>query len=147
MIPAKSHIAVTVIFLCFAQLLCESAAVGQGSGYGPEVRSFLELMRHEEDELDFQIKHNEISHKEYLLAKNRIAVQRQSVLSLVKQRGEDAVPEIHVVTAGELDQLIEQNPDDVKRAKPGQVFDDKWKYVGKAVRGEVFFVFERITVR
>jgi len=118
----------------------------QSATNGPEVRSFLELMRHEQDELDFQIKRNEISRSEYLRAKNKIAIERESVLSLVKQRGQDEVPEIHVVVASELDQLIETaSPESLKHTKPGEVFEGKWRYIGRSIRGEVFYIFERLT--
>ena len=59
------------------------------------VKSFLDLMRHEEDELEFQIKHNEISAEGVLRSKSRIAIHRQTVLNLVKQTGQDYVPELH----------------------------------------------------
>jgi hypothetical protein len=123
-----------------------SAQNGSGS-YGPEVRSFLELMRHEEDELEFQIKHNEINRKEYTRAKSCIAIHRQTVLNLVRETGQDSVPEIHVVAAAELDQLIENGTSALKGLKRGEVIRGKWKYLGSLTRGEVFHIFERLQNR
>ena len=65
-------------------------------------------MRHEEEELEYQLLHKEISRPHYVRAKNRIAIHRQAVLNIIKETGEDVVPELHVVTAAELDELIEQ---------------------------------------
>jgi hypothetical protein len=119
----------------------------QSHGYGPEVRSFLELMRHEDDELEFQIKHNEISRRDYVRSKTQIAIHRQTVLDLVKETGKDFVPEIHVVAAPDLDQLIEDGTKTVKGIKPGDTISDKWRYLGSVHRGELFYIFERLTVR
>jgi hypothetical protein len=117
----------------------------QSSDYGPQVRSFLDLLRHEENELEFQIKHNEISRKDYTRSKNKIAIQRQKVLSIVKQTGQDIVPELQVVAAAEVGQLIEAGTRAMRGKKPGEVIDEKWRYLGSVARGEVFYVFERVT--
>lgn len=111
---------------------------------GPAVKSFLDLMRHEEDELEFQIGHNEITQKEYVRSKNRIAIHRQTVLSLVEEAGQDQVPELHVVAAGELDQLIKDGTAAVKGIKRGDIVNQKWRYLGSEKRGEIFYIFERL---
>ena len=114
------------------------------NAYGPQVKSFLDLMRHEEDELEFQIKHNEIMRKEYARSKNRIAIHRHTVLNLVKETGQDYVPELHVVAAAEVDQLIEDGTAALKGIKQGDVIKQKWRYLGSANRGELFHIFERL---
>ena len=119
----------------------------QSSGYGPEVQSFHDLMRHEEDELEFQLKHNEISRREYNRSKTQIAIHRQTVLDLVKETGKDLVPELHVVAAPELDQLIEDGTRAIKGLKRGDVIENKWRYLGSVQRGEIFYILERLTVK
>ena len=119
----------------------------QLDGYGPEVRSFLELMRHEEDELEFQIKHNEIARREYVRSKTQIAIHRQTVLNLVKETGNDYVPELHVVEASGLDQLIEDGTRAIKGIKRGGIIENKWRYLGSVHRGETFYILERLTVK
>lgn len=120
---------------------------GQSTGYGPEVRSFLDLMRHEEDELEFQIRHNEISRREYIRSKTQIAIHRQTVLDLVKETGRDYVPELHVVAVSELDQLIEDGTSAIKGLKRGDILENKWRYLGSVHRGETFYIFERLSVK
>ena len=122
-------------------------AVAQTGSHGPEVQSFLELMHHEEDELEYQIKHDEISRQEYLRSKNRIAIHRQTVLNIVSQRRQDSVPEIHVVVAEEIEQLIEGGLDAVKGLKRGDSIGEKWRYLGTALRSETFYIFERLKVK
>jgi len=126
----------------FARPVCS-----QSNSYGPEVRSFLDLMRHEEDELEFQIKRSEISRREYLRSKTRIAIHRQTVINLVKETGQDHVPELHVVAASELEQLIEDGTAAIKTIKRGDVIKEKWRYLGTVHRGEAFYIFERLTVK
>jgi len=116
-----------------------------GSAYGPEVKSFLDLMRHEEDELEFQIKRREISRRDYLRAKNQIIIHRQTVLDLARESGQDNVPELHVVAMDQVDQLIENGTASIKTLKPGEIVAAKWRYLGSVHRAETFYIFERLT--
>jgi hypothetical protein len=131
--------------LCIATLVALGVhSLGYTPQYGPEVRAFLDLCKDEERELDFQIEHNEISRPEYQRAKNRIAVHREAVLSIVNRTGADVVPELHVVTADDIDELIEGGTALLKTIKTGDVIREKWRFIGKATRREAFFIFERI---
>src|SRR5215813_4659981 len=140
------------IFLCLVSIrwalaLPIAARNPQSNGYGPEVRSFLELMRHEDDELEFQIKRNEISRRDYIRSKTQIAIHRQTVLDIVKESGKDYVPEIHVVAAPQLDQLIEDGTKAKKGIKRGDIISDKWRFMGSVHRGEIFYIFERLSAK
>ena len=146
----RTRLAIQICLLISLQpTLCLAAGgqTAQSDAYGPEVRSFLDLMRHEEDELEFQIKHNEISRREYLRSKMQIAIHRQTVLDLVKATGKDYVPELHVVAASELDQLIEDGTSAIKGIKRGDIIRDKWRYLGNVHKGETFYIFERLTIK
>lgn len=139
--PAKLG-AFVMVLVC--GLMGARAASITNAQSGPEVKSFLDFMRHEEAELEFQVRQGEITRKEYVRSKHRIAIHRQTVLSLVEETGQDHVPELHVVAAGELDQLIEDGTAAVKGIKRGDLIKQKWRYVGSEKRGEVFYVFERL---
>jgi hypothetical protein len=136
-----------IISLLLASSLTISSRNLQSNDYGPEVRSFLDLMRHEEDELEFLFRHNQIPRREYLRAKAQITIHRQAVLNLVKETGEDRVPELHVVAAADVDQLIEDGANALKGVKQGELIRDKWCYLGSVRRGETFYIFERLTVK
>ena len=116
----------------------------QSRGYGPEVKSFLSFIKQEEDELTFQIKNNEISRREYLRSKTRLDILKQSVLDRVRRTHEDLVPEFHVVIASEIDSLVPDGTALMKNIKPGGNMGSKWRYVGKVIRGETFYIVERI---
>jgi hypothetical protein len=126
---------------CFAIIAQEI----QSPAHGPEVRAFLDQMRQEEVELDFMIKHNEITRREFLRSKEKIAILRQTVLDLTKQSGEDHVPELYVKAAPEVGQLIEEGLRALKGIKRGEVINRKWRYLGSISKGEVFYIFERLT--
>jgi hypothetical protein len=145
--PGSLAIRICLILLPVTVSFPVSGQTPQANSYGPEVRSFLDLMRHEDDELEFQIRHNEISRREYVRSKAQIAIHRQTVLDLVKETGKDYVPEIHVVAASELDQLIEDGTSAIKGIKRGATVNDKWRYQGSVHRGETFYIFERLTVK
>lgn len=140
----RTAIAIQVVLLSLSPALATATPAQEANGYGPEVRSFLELMRHEEDELEYQIVHNEIARPQYVRAKARIAIWRQAVLNIVKETGADVVPELHVVTAAEVDELIEQGTRALRGIKRGGVINNRWRYVGSVTRGQVFYIFERI---
>lgn len=133
--------------LILLQLVACPIYAGQSNEYGPEVKSFLDLMRHEDDELEFQIRHNEISRREYIRSKSRIAIHRETALKLAKESGTDYVPELHVAAASELDQLIEDGTTLIRGIKAGDVIKEKWRYLGNVRRGELFYIFERLTVK
>lgn len=140
------------LFYLLIFLLLAQPARGAGlplqspsNDYGPEVSAFLGLTKDEEEELEFQLQRGEISRKDYLRAKRRIAIHRQTVLDIVKKSGEDVVPELHVAAATEVDQLIENGTQALKGARPGAILNDKWKLVSIVTRGELFYVFERVT--
>ena len=145
----RRHASTICLFILFAPAFLSSSngQSAQSSGYGPEVRSFLELMRHEEDELEFQIRHNEISRREYVRSKTQISIHRQTILDLVRETGKDIVPEVHVVAVAEVDQLIEDGTRAIKGLKRGDTIENRWRYLGSVHRGETFHIFERLTAK
>ena len=133
-----------LIGLALTQCFVSIAQDSQSSAHGPEVRAFLDLMRQEEVELDFMVKHNEITRREFLRSKEKIAILRQTVLDTVKQTGEDHVPELYVKAAPEVSQLIEDGLRALRGIKRGEVIKEKWRYLGSVSKGEVFYIFERL---
>src|SRR5215510_1031670 len=136
MIPNRVRVIISLLSLTIC--LTPVARSLQSNEYGPEVKSFLDLMRHEEDELEFLYRHNQVTRRDYVRAKAEITIHRQAVLNLVKETGEDRVPELHVVAATDVDQLIEDAVNALKGIKEGDVIKDKWRYLGSVRRGETF---------
>jgi len=137
-----------ICLILLAIILFEAGGrASQSNGYGPEVKSFLDWMRHEEDELEYLMKHNEIPRREYIRTKTQIAIHRQTVLDLARETGKDYVPELHVVAASGLDQLIEDGIKAVKGVKRGDIIAEKWRYLGSVHRGEMFYILERLSAK
>jgi hypothetical protein len=132
------------LLLLIINQTCFASHLPQSSAYGPEVSSFLDYLRQEEIELRFMVSHNEISRKEYARSMNRIAVWREAVLAYARKTGKDCVPEFHVVTTSEVEELIPDGMKALKGIRPGEVIAEKWRYVGRFVRGERFYIFERL---
>ena len=132
-----------------ATLICSpvSRLEVQNERFGPQVKAFLELMRQEETELEFQIHNAEIPRKQYLRAKNRIAVLRETVLKLADDSGKDRVPELSAVVGSELDQILDNGLKDLRGVKVGAIIDGRWRYLGTVRHGEQFYVFERLARR
>lgn len=120
------------------------ATFSQEEGFGPEVTAFLEFLRQEEEELEYQITHDEISRKDYTRAKNRISIMRQTVEEIARKTGKDIVPELHVVTTSELSQVLDGGMKSLRGVRPGTVVEERWRYVGRATKGEIYYIFERI---
>lgn len=134
-----------LVALIAATVVSAAAEEQESTEFGPEVRAFLDLMKQEEAELEYQITHNEISRRDYLRAKNRIAIHRQTVVSRAVESGADLVPELHVVTAPEMNHLIENGQQMLRRIKRGDLINEKWRYLGSVTRGATFYIFERVT--
>jgi hypothetical protein len=72
---------------------------------------------------------------------------RETVLEMVKKSGQDIVPEVHVVTVGEIGQILEGGEKALGDLKPGSIVEERWRFITKVKRGEVFYVFQRLTAR
>jgi hypothetical protein len=143
----RTRVAIQTCFLIALALthsIASTARETQATAFGPEVRAFLDLMRQEEVELEFMLKHSEISRREYLRSRNKIAIQRQMVLDRAEHTGEDLVPELYVKAATEVDQLMEEGVRALRGVKRGEVIKEKWRYLGSVSKGEVFYIFERL---
>ncbi len=143
----RTRVAIRFFFILAATLTPSVRVTGrslQSDEYGPEVKSFLEYLHHEDIELEFQIQRNEITRQGYNRAKNKIIILRQTVLGIVKQTGQDVVPELHVVASDELYQLIGDEASALKSVKKGEIVHERWRLIGKVSRGEVYYIFERL---
>jgi hypothetical protein len=135
-----------VVFIGLLSLLCQvdpGQTVGN-TAVGPRIKAFLELMRQEESELEYQIAHEEISRTDFVRSKNRIAIMRQTVMERLQETRQDRVPELHVVVSTEVEQLLDGGIKALKSAKPGDQIDGKWLFIGSTTRGEVFYILERL---
>jgi len=124
-----------------------SAAQQVRADYGPVVSAYLTSLAEELNELNFQLRHHEISRADYTRAYQRILIRRRFVERRAAENREDLVPEIQALTAGELGTLGLNPAPETSTLHIGMQLDERWKLIGIEQRGARFFVFERITER
>jgi hypothetical protein len=114
------------------------------TSYGPIVTAYLTGLAEELNELDFQLKHREISRSYYDRSKQRLIILRQYIERLAAQSREDQVPELQILADEELSIMglkARRNPGELQ---VGDLFDSEWKILG-IERGRIrFFVFQRL---
>ena len=97
---------------------------------GPVVTAFLTGLDEDLTELEFQIRHNEISRKDYERTKQRLIVLKRFVERSSALNPEDRVPELQVLAD---DELIALNPGaelNLNDLKIGAQASARWKLVG-----------------
>jgi TonB family protein len=116
----------------------------QRANYGPIVAAYLTGLAEELNELDFQLKHREISRSDYDRSKQRLILLRRYIERLAAQSREDQVPELQILADQELGMIgfdAKRNPGGLQ---VGDLFDSEWKILG-IERGRIrFFVFQRL---
>jgi hypothetical protein len=111
---------------------------------GPAMTAYLGFIDDEEAELRYHLENDEISAAEYRLASSRLAVTRQAALRIARQRNEDIVPDLYVLQASELTQILPSGEAAVRGKQSGAHLDETWIYHGTNRRGLVFHVLERV---
>src|ERR1041384_794160 len=145
----------TLLFaFCFSFiffLLATSVAVAQTSKssltrdaeFGPVMRAYLGYLRNEQEVVDDRASRREITGAYYRRNSNRIHALRQMAVRLVRESGNDYVPELEAVTLEELGTLFEHPP---RRAnlRSHEVVADKFRFLGAQRSGETFYLFARL---
>ncbi len=123
-------------------LLLSVVAVGQIRPLNEDAVRYLEFLREEQQELEFQLEREEITPELYRRANARIKILKTLVSSY--GRSDRPLPEFYVVTAEEVENLVEGGLQKLKHARPGQSLDGSWRYIKRIYReGVLFYVLER----
>ena len=132
-----------MFFLLSAIVLFWSELVGaQQRDYGPAVRSYLLGLDEESRELDFQLRHGEISRSDYTRARQRLLILRRFIERMASQRAEDLVPELEVVTADEFGALGANLKLDADGLRVGTLVGERWRLLSIEAGRPRFFIFE-----
>ena len=142
----------TFITLSFL-LLLGGVAVAQGSGasaksdyaseFGPVMRGYLGYLSNEQDVVDDRASRQEITAAYYRRNSGRIRALRQMAIRLVRQSGNDYVPELEAVTVGEFGTLFEKPPKSTS-FRANEILANKLRFLGAVHSGDVFYVFARL---
>jgi hypothetical protein len=123
-----------------------SARSGDGnniSEFGPVMRAYLGYLSNEQEVVDDRASRREISAAYYRRNSNRIRVLRQMAIRLVRQSGNDYVPELEAVTQDEFGTLFEKPPKPTT-FRANETLANKFRFLGAIHSGEVFYLFARL---
>jgi len=133
-------------------LLLSGVAVAQGSAasagdyaseFGPVMRAYLGYLSNEQDVVDDRASRREITAAYYRRNSSRIRALRQMAIRLVRQSGNDYVPELEAVTQAEFGTLFEKPPKPTS-FRANEILANKFRFLGAVHSGEVFYVFARL---
>ncbi|KAF0240690.1 MAG: hypothetical protein FD167_4118 [bacterium] len=128
----------------FLILWLSNFALGQSEIIHSDAYQYLEFLREEQAELDFQLKHKEITHLFYKLASTRLSILRELIINYGRDSQINRMPEYHVVITQELETLIPNGRNKLKVAKPNQIIDERWRFIKTIVKGQTFYLLERL---
>lgn len=134
-------LAITIFILL---TLAHASARQQQRTAGPVVRAYLTSLAEEFNELDFQLRHNEISRSDYERAHQRLTVLRRCVERRAAESQEDRVPEFEILTVEEFDMLGLSAKPKADSLSVGAVLGQRWKLISIERGNPRFFVFEKL---
>ena len=111
--------------------------------FGPVVSAYLGYLNNEQEVVDDRASRREITTAYYRRNSNRIHALREMAIKLVRQNGNDYVPELEAVTVDEFRTIFERSPQPAT-LRPNEVFGNKFRYLGSVRTGENFYVFARL---
>lgn len=136
-----------LICVCFG-LMHSGSSFAQSSKttaaeFGPVMNAYLGYLRNEQEVVDDRASRHEIDAGYYRLNSSRIRALRQMAIRIVRQTGNDYIPELEAVTQSELTNLFERPPT-VAGLQVGAVVGNAFRYLGTQRTGEVFYLFARL---
>lgn len=135
-------ILLTLSGLAVGQRVSVSSTSGS-SDFGPVMRAYLGYLGNEQEVVDDRNSRREITAAYYRRNSNRIRALRMMAIRLVRQTGNDYVPELEAVTLDELGTLFERPPRPTA-FRSNEILDNKFRYLGEVNSGEAFYLFARL---
>jgi hypothetical protein len=143
----RPFIALSLLLLLSGVALAQRSAASADSEYtpefGPVMRAYLGYLNNEQEVVDDRVSRREITAAYYRRNSNRIRALREMAIRLVRQSGNDYVPELEAVTVDEFGTLFEKVPKPTT-FRVNQVLANKLRFLGAVHSGEVFYLFARL---
>jgi hypothetical protein len=143
----RSFIVLSILLLLSGAAIAQRST-GSGDGnniseFGPVMRAYLGYLSNEQEVVDDRASRREITAAYYRRNLNRIRVLRQMAIRLVRQSGNDYVPELEAVTQDEFGTLFEKPPKPAT-FRANEILGNKFKFLGAIHSGEAFYLFARL---
>jgi len=129
--------------VCIAQRSLGNTSMDDNSSFGPVMQAYLGYLANEQEVVDDRISRKEISAAYYHRNSNRIRALRTMAIRLVRQSGNDYVPELEAVAPDELRTLFERPPN-AGALHPNAILANKFKFLATVHSGEAFYLFARL---
>ena len=129
--------------VCIAQRSLGNTSMNDNSNFGPVMQAYLGYLANEQEVVDDRISRKEISAAYYHRNSYRIRALRTMAIRLVRQSGNDYVPELEAVAPDELRTLFERPPN-AGALHPNAILANKFKFLATVHSGEAFYVFARL---
>jgi len=138
-------IAPLILLLVSTAAIAQRTAVSSGrdSEFGPVVTAYLGYLSNEQEVVDDRASRREITPTYYRRNSNRIRALRQMAIRLVRQSGNDYVPELEAVTSEELGTLFE-TPPTPNTFRANEIIANKFRFLAAVHSTEVFYIFARL---
>ena len=114
-----------------------------GSSFGPVMHAYLGYLNNEQEVVDDRNSRREITAAYYHRNSDRIRALRQMAIRLVRESGNDYVPELEAVTLEELGTLFEKPPKPTS-FRANEIVANKFRFLAAIHSGEVFYLFARL---
>ena len=111
--------------------------------FGPVMRAYLGYLRNEQEVVDDRVSRHEIDAAYYRRNSNRIRALRQMAIHIVRQSGNDYIPELEAVARDELGTLFEDPPKPAT-LKVNDLLGNTFRFLGVVRASELFYVFARL---
>ncbi len=132
-----------IVIACSGLAFAQRKSAANSSEFGPVMTAYLGYLNNEQEVVDDRASRREITGVYYRRNSNRIHALRQMAVRLVKQTGNDYVPELEAVTSDELGTIFEQPPK-AATFRPNEIFANKFRFLGQVHAGEIFYLFARL---
>ncbi len=129
--------------VCIAQRSLGNTSMDDNSSFGPVMQAYLGYLANEQEVVDDRNSRKEISAAYYHRNSNRIRALRTMAIRLVRQSGNDYVPELEAVASDELRTLFEKSPNP-GALHPNAILANKFKFLATVHAGESFYLFARL---
>jgi hypothetical protein len=107
------------------------------------MRAYLGYLSNEQEVVDDRASRREITPLYYHRNSERIRALRQMAIRLVRQSGNDFVPELEAVTLDEFGTIFEKPPKPTT-LRANEIVANKFRYLASIHSGEVFYLFARL---
>ena len=136
-------LSLSIIVVCAGATIAQRGNTSSDSEFGPVVTAYLGYLNNEQEVVDDRASRREITSVYYRRNSNRIHALRQMAVRLVRQTGNDYVPELEAVASDELGTIFERPPRPVN-LRQNEVVANKFRFLGQVHSGDVFYLFARL---